>query len=554
MGVDIGRAGCVASARSTRAAVLILLGGLMFGAYASAPSVRGLTDDGSLGLYRTEQFRLTNGRCEDCATIPQALWYFKDDTVAVPTSNASAFTRQLRAQDDVKRWALERASKPDGGLPPLVWVGSPQVASSMRLSDDGAYIKDEAGRRFEFSVVEKIPSNLSFYDASSVKHLAGRPLRMRGTLDQGKFVARTIWPEDYAFKTASTSLQPLKPEESISSLVRGDRGGPTVPFSSRILWQKNASAPLKLNGKPVLAFMLNGAQGDDDEAHGGHFAIATGVIGARGEWGDWLVNNFYNLDSVSEKGIIASTLPMDAYMADLNSGQSWYRPSYMLVAVLKQDRAAGLYQEAINRVFNHFYRHDFHYRHTSANCAGVSMETLRSLGWEIPKEGATSHLKAIAALPYMSIKDQSIESGRKAYDYLVAEKTDLYPFVAFDAAGRDLLQRISAGKANTPFEKMLSEDIEALVYVHIPQFPSSRAYGQAPVASIDEYMQRTPEDRSQWKIIPVPPRPFPPELKDPGVPNEESLPSQMAMYAYGGFFGIAAVGVWRRRSRKCQSK
>ncbi|MBC8040760.1 MAG: hypothetical protein H7Y06_09475 [Opitutaceae bacterium] len=138
----------------------------------------------------------------------------------------------------------------------------------------------------------------------------------------------------------------------------------------------------------VLAFMLNGAQGDDDESYGGHFAVATGQFGAKGEWGDWLVNNFYNLGSVSEKGIIAATLPMDAYMADLNSGQSWYRPSYMLVAVLKAGRAAALYQEAIGRVFHHFYRQDFEYRHAGANCAGLSMDTLRSIGWRLPRLGA----------------------------------------------------------------------------------------------------------------------------------------------------------------------
>ena len=45
----------------------------------------------------------------------------------------------------------------------------------------------------------------------------------------------------------------------------------------------------------------------------------------------WLVNNFYPLSFYSEKGILASPLPFDAYMSDLNAGQCWYRPSYMLV-------------------------------------------------------------------------------------------------------------------------------------------------------------------------------------------------------------------------------
>lgn len=519
------------------------------------PAVGGALESGRLGLYAAGEFRLTDGRCQDCSAIPQALWYFQGDLIAVPKERASGFTRMQRAQDDVRKWAAEHPAKGDGDKPPLLWIGSPQIASGVRLTEGGESIVGPDGKRMGFSVTPKIPSNLSYYDASSVHYFSDRPLRMRGKLDQGKFTARTLWPEDFALNPARMAYQPLADEETLQSLVRAEGGGGKAPFASRILWQRDAKSPLQLAGKPVMAFMLNGAQGDDDEAHGGHFAIATGAIGEHGEWGDWLVNNFYNLDSVSEKGIVAATLPMDAYMADLNSGQSWYRPSYMLVAVLKQDRTAGLYQEAINRVYNHFYRHDFHYRHTTANCAGVSMETLRSLGWNIPEQGPTSRLKAAIALPYMAVKDMSLESGKKAYDYLIAERTDLYPFVAFEAAGHDLLQRVAVGgKASSAFEKMMADDLEALIYVRIPQFPSSREFGQAPVASIDEYMKRAPEDQAQWKIVPVPPRPFPPELKDPDVPAEESLPSSFALYAYGGIFGISAVGAWRRRSGKRAAK
>ena len=40
-------------------------------------------------------------------------------------------------------------------------------------------------------------------------------------------------------------------------------------------------------------------------------------------------------------------LPMDNYLMDLNSGQSYYRPSYMLVAVLKHpDTACNAMLEA----------------------------------------------------------------------------------------------------------------------------------------------------------------------------------------------------------------
>ena len=135
-----------------------------------------------------------------------------------------------------------------------------------------------------------------------------------------------------------------------------------------------------------------------------------------------MVNNFYNLDSFSEKGIVASMLPMDNYLMDINSGQSYYRPSYMLVAVLKSDTTAQAYQGAIQRVYNHFYRHDFRYRHASANCSGISMDTLRSLGWNIPTQGPTSYVKAVAAYPYMSVKEMSFKSGKESYDYMIEEQ------------------------------------------------------------------------------------------------------------------------------------
>ena len=528
---------------------------LALGQGAVATELRGALDAGRLGLYGAGEFRLVNGNCADCATPAQALWYFQDELVAVPRHDPVGFERHRRAQDDVAQWSRQRGPRDPDHLPPLVWVGAPQIATGWRIAGDGQAMAAADGSPRPFAVVPKLASNLSYYDARSRQYFADRPLTMRGRFEGQRFVARTLWPEDFALDGARLPLQPLAAGETLTALVRADGGGARAPLAARLLWQRPGTRADQLAGKPVLAFMLNGAQGDDDEAHGGHFAVATGRFGPRGEWGDWLVNNFYGLDSVSEKGIVAATLPMDAYMGDLNSGQSWYRPSYMLVAVLKQERVAAHYQEAIGRVFNHFYRHDFAYRHASANCAGISIETLRTLGWHIPKQGATNLAKAAVALPFMTVKEGSLESGKKAFDYLAAEVTDLYPLVAFTAAGQDLLGRVAAGKvAAEGLEGQLAEDVEAVLYVRIPQFPSSRAFGQAPVASLDEYMSRVPEDRSRWQVVPVPPRPFPPELKDAAAPDDEMPLSSLAVAAYGGFFGVAALGVVRRRGKKRRNR
>ncbi len=517
------------------------------GAVAALGGVRNALDAAHLGLYDGAQFRLVEGACSDCQTIPQALWYFRGEVIAVPRAAAAGFTRSRTAQDDVREWAQSHPDG-DGSRPPLLWIGSPQVVDGARLLDGGQALLGADGSRLGFSLTKKIDSNRSYFDASSARHFSGRRLKLRGRMEADRFVARTIWPADYNLDFSRLPYQPLDAGETLAALVRADGGGARSPFAARVLWERDPGAMRNWAGKPALAVMLNGAQGDDDEAHGGHFAVVTGAFGQAGEWGDWLVNNFYTLDSVSEKGIIAATLTMDNYLADLNSGQSWYRPSYLLIAVLKQERAAAIYQQAIGRVYNHFYRHDFAYQHSTANCTGISMQTLRSLGWNIRGQGPTSRAKAVVALPYTAIKELSIESGRQDYDYLVTEQTDLFPFAAFDAAGRDLLGRIAGGgPSGTRYESMLRDDIEAVIFVRIPQFPSSRAFGQAPVLSIDEYNDRVPSDKSQWKIIPVAPRPFPADMKDADAPRDRSLPSLYAMYAYGMVIALCGIGIWRYR-------
>ena len=182
--------------------------------------------------------------------------------------------------------------------------------------------------------------------------------------------------------------------------------------------------------------ILNGAQGDDDEAHGGHFALITGRVGAAGALDDLLVYNFYTLDAESEKGTIAAPVPLDNYLGDLNSGQAWYRPSYLLLATLAEPRVAAHLHSALARVYNQFYRHQLAYQHSRANCAGISVATLRTLGWQVPVRGAESWLKAIPALPLVAARHASLARGKAVFDYLTEDRTLLYPAVAFAEISR----------------------------------------------------------------------------------------------------------------------
>ncbi len=509
------------------------------------------------GLYPAADYRITTGQCADCSTIPQALWFFRKENIAVPKPGypVAGFDQQLRASEDLRRW---NAQTPPGSVldyPSLVWVGSPQVIGPVRLDSQGDRLQTATGS-VAFVLAPRLDSNRSFYNADSTAYFSQRELSLRGEMVGGqkteqrsnRFIARSIWPEDFRLDSAS----PIKPiaatPQAIREFVRSEpRGGAQSPFATQVVWQREPAAAKQRSGRAVIGIMLNGAQGDDDEAHGGHFGLVTGRVGAQGQMHDWLVANYYTLDSESEKGIIAAMQPLDTYLADLNSGQAWYRPSYMLVATLRDERTAAHLSSALARVFNQFYRHQFVYQHAAANCTGISISTLRIIGWGVPALGPISWWKAIAGLPVVTAVTGSLTKGKAMFDYLTEDQTRLFPAIAFEQAGADLLQLVS-GKTTrvlTPYEELLKQDVEEILLVRIPQLPSSRAWGDYPVASVDEYRSRLPKDPAQHQIVPVGPRPFPPGLKDPAAPELRPLRSDYAVAAYAA--GLLVIGGWLAR-------
>lgn len=512
-----------------------------------------------LGLYDASLFRAVSN-CSDCSTPKQALWYFKDDVVAVPKerSTIESLDSDLPVPADIREW-LVSSGKDRTKLPFMIWLGSTQLAENASIQPDGTSIRSVDGSSMAFEVVPKIATNLSYYNDATARFFSKRQVRVRGRTDtdtngRQRFVARVIWPEDYRIDAGTLQPEPLRPGESLADLIRAEDGGAKSAFTTRLLWERVPGALRNAQRKAVLAFILNGAQGDDDEAHGGHFAVVTGWHRAGGQWSDWMVNNFYNLNSVSEKGIIAAMLPMDSYLMDLNSGQAYYRPSYIVAAVLKQDAAASLYQNAVARVYDRFYRHHIEYDHAQANCAGLSVDTLEGLGWQVPRLGSTSRVKAIAGYYYSSLTDWSLASGRRSYRYLSEERARLYPRVAFETLSADLLTLVGSSPARTltPYEQMLRDQVEAIVFVRIPQIPSSRAFGTFPVASFDEYMARVPKNKADWKIIPVDARPFPSELRDREPLAPLLSDSVVGVLAFGGLLLALAIpfAFWHRRRRK----
>lgn len=457
----------------------------------TAPSsAHGLTS-GYLGLYPEDDFELGTGRCALCRAPEQGKWYFPDDVIATPKSG------------------------PVG----LVWIGSPEMVPGVKLSEDGRFATLKDGTVVPFALTEKIESNRSYYDASSLAYMRGRTVRVRGEFVEvdgvRTLVARTIWPEDYRIDAANLKEADVKNSADIDALVAADKGGATKPFETKLLWEKSG-AGRTWEGMPVMGFMLNGAQGDDDEALAGHSSLFTGRYGPDGSMADWMFDNFYGMNSVSEKGIIASMVPMDKYMADLNSGQSWYRPSYVLVMVMKDARVPLRFQEAFREQYAKYYAQEIKYDKTTRNCTGLIADPVRAEGWKFPETGATPSLIARLIAKGVTLSSKDPEAGEQIYQSLRQEPTRSFPRAAFNAVGGDLLTMAGAfgaepsGREYSPLEKMIQEDLVAILFVRLPQIPSSRKLGREPVSGVIDYFMRAPSDRSKWQTVPTVPRPFPP--------------------------------------------
>jgi hypothetical protein len=501
------------------------------------------------GLFPAVHFIVTTGRAAAGLALPQALWYFRDETIAVPAPGMplAGFEPALTLSADLAAWRARTGIGADAGYPPLVWLGAPDVLRQAKLAADGGSVTADGGT-WCLNLASRLPLNRSWFDASSLAFFRDQPVMLRGSLTDNGFVARTFWPESFVLP-AHASAVPLaaKPAALRDWLRALPQGGARAPFAVESVWRRPGSAGVQA-GQPVLGLMLNGAQGDDDEAHSGHFAVMTGRVGEGGGMADWLVNNFYSLDAESEKGILAAPVPLANYLGDLNAGQAWYRPSWLLVATLRRPATAVHVQAAFGRVYNQFYRHQFAYQHARANCTGISVSTLRALGWQVPARGGESWPLAVFGLPLLALRDRSLAKGKAMFDYLTEDQTRLYPAAAFAEAGADLLRR-ARGENRRPasdFEQALADDIDEILLVRVPQFPSSRAWGDSPAENSVEYRARVPKDPAQRQIVPVPPRPFPAELRDPRAPKEPPLRSDYAVAAWAVVLISLLVLILRR--------
>ncbi|HEX4886113.1 MAG TPA: hypothetical protein VFX05_18365 [Casimicrobiaceae bacterium] len=489
----------------------------------------GAAPDARFGLDDAAAFRLVDGGDAAGAAGAQAAWYFAGRLVAVPVDGAAGFAHETRPMHDVRRWSDAHVRAPRE-RPPLVWLDDALRVRRARLAPDAASFT-AAGHSGPLRFVAKLATNSAWFDQRSAAFFAARDVALRGCADDGTFVASALWPEDWTLGPQPPPAFALpaaaRPGLALRALMRGTTAEATT-FSAGTLWERTSGAPW--SGCTALAFVVNGGQGDDDEAHAGHFSIATGRVADDGAIDAWLVDSLYSLDVVSEKGIVAAPVPLDRYQGDLNSGQAWYRPSWALVAILDDERAAVRVQSALGRVFRHFWRGELAYYHPTDNCTSIAMDTLRALGLDAPVAGPTARWTAWLALPWLVLKERSVAKAKLAFDYLVTERTRLLPAVALEAVFEALWSLAHGrGERQGRLGMELAVDLRALAWLSLPQYPSSRAWGDAPAVSLDEYRSRVPRDPAARRIIPLAPRALPEALRDDDILPRLPHPSELAV-------------------------
>ena len=117
---------------------------------------------------------MTSGGCRDCTALPQALWYFRDETIAVPKPGVplAGFEPALPVREDLAAWAKVSAINGATEFPPLIWLGAPDVVAGAQLAGDGRTIRS-GGSEMVLQLAPRLPLNSAWFDANSVAFFRG---------------------------------------------------------------------------------------------------------------------------------------------------------------------------------------------------------------------------------------------------------------------------------------------------------------------------------------------------------------------------------------------
>ena len=242
--------------------------------------------------------------------------------------------------------------------------------------------------------------------------------------------------------------------------------------------------------------MVNGAQGDDDEAHGGHFALVTGRVQADGAIGDWLVNNFYTLDCrkrerASSRRRCRSTTISPISTRD-RTGTGRRTCSSRCSRAARRGAAPVRARPRVQPVLPPPARlrppddelHQHQRRHAArARLAGPGARSdaiACSRGLALPARAARALARKGAA---------RVRLPRRGPDPAAA-----CGGVRGDRASLLALARRSARPCDGSLARDARRGCRRARLLRFPQLPSSRAWGDAPAVTMREYRTRLPRD------------------------------------------------------------
>ena len=339
------------------------------------------------------------------------------------------------------RGLRRRATEAPIDYPPLVWVAAPQIVHGARLTADGEQHR-RGGDVLRMRPVPRIPLNRSYFDASSVRFLravrsrcAERATAASSSCDR---VARRLRARRRGAAAQSLPDGP-SPQLAMRSLMRrgaARRRGESVHRARRC---GSARAARRLARQGVLGLLVNGAQGDDDEAHGGHFALVTGRVARRRPHRRLARQQFLLARRRERKGhhrraaaarqrISATSTAGRLVSAVVHARARVARRARRGArAVGDQPRVQPVLSPPARLLPPERQLREHQRRHAArARVAG-------------PARGPPTRWLAWLAFPFVALKERSLGKAKLAFDYLCTDQTRLLPAVALEEAFASVL-------------------------------------------------------------------------------------------------------------------
>ncbi len=115
-----------------------------------------------------------------------------------PGTPIATFAPDVAVGADLRGWIANRRETDALDFPPLVWIAAPDVLAHAQMSRDATSVT-ASGQTVPLRLTPRFALNRSWFNDASAAFFSRREVKLRGRVETGSFVARTIWPEDFRF-------------------------------------------------------------------------------------------------------------------------------------------------------------------------------------------------------------------------------------------------------------------------------------------------------------------------------------------------------------------